>query len=375
MKDRICVVTTTRADYGIFRPLLSRMKKEGFDVTIAVGGTHLKTEYGHTIDEIIKDDYGRIEKFDYLKAGNGRADVAESASAALLEFSKLLDREKYDLIIVLGDRYEILSVAHASLIYNIPLAHLHGGEVTEGAIDDSIRNAVTKIAKLHFPANEQYRQRIIRMGEDPENVYDVGALGVEAINNSNLLSKEELTKQLGLTSGRPYIVMTYHPVTAKDDISTDDLEEVLSAVSAMKEFDFIITKSNADMGGQDINDRLESFSAEHENVYLYDSLGALRYLSAVKYAELVLGNSSSGIIEAPSLKVPTLNIGERQKGRMRAPSVIDTLPIASEITKAVYDILEMKKEKRIDYRNPYGNGDTSGKICRIITEYMSTVRE
>ncbi|MBO5609526.1 MAG: UDP-N-acetylglucosamine 2-epimerase (hydrolyzing) [Eubacterium sp.] len=374
MSYKICVVTTTRADYGIFRPLLKRMQRYDFDITIAVGGTHFCDEYGYTVDEIKADDFAKTVSFDYLKKGTTPRCVTESAGRALSMFSDILEENRYDLIILLGDRYETLAIAEAALIYRIPVAHLHGGEITEGAIDDSIRHAITKLSNLHFTSTEEHRKRIIQLGENPDRVFCVGALGVESILNQKLLSKEELSKELGMKFDKPYILMTYHPVTVKNDDFADDFGEVLSAVKDLSDYDFIITKANADSGGEEINKRLEDFSESFSHVYLFDSLGSLRYLSAMKNASLVFGNSSSGIIEAPSLKIPTVNIGDRQKGRMHAGSVIDTPPEKMKIIDTVRRVIELRNSGKLDYTSPYGDGSTSVKICDILTEILEDSR-
>ena len=368
---KICVVTTTRADYGVFRPLLKRMQQYDFDVTIVVGGTHFSAAYGHTVDEIKADNYARTIFFDYLKIGTKPGNVTESASKALSMFAEILQNNCFDLVVLLGDRYETLACAEAALIYQIPIAHLHGGEITEGAIDDSIRHAITKLSNIHFASTEEHRKRIIQLGENPERVFHVGALGVESIINQELLSKEMLSKELGIDLDKHYIIMTYHPVTVKQDGSRDEFREVLSAVEHLTDYNFIITKANADSGGDEINEKLVDISSRFSHIHLFESLGSLRYLSAMKYSSIVLGNSSSGIIEAPSLRVPTVNIGDRQKGRMRAGSVFDIPAEESQIIDTVRKVIALRELDKIDYTNPYGDGSTSVKICDIITRMLT----
>ena len=378
--NRIMVVTTTRADYGILRPLLRRMSEEEFVLSIAVGGTHLSNSFGYTINEIEADGYGKVTKFNYLLEDTSPNGVAQSSGRALAMFADLLqkeieDKKKPDIIVLLGDRYEMLSIAEAALIYRIPIAHLHGGEITEGAIDDSVRHAITKLSTIHFASNEEHRKRIIQLGEAPDRVFNVGALGVEAIRNLDYMSKQDLGADLKMDFSKPYILMTYHPETASKESEnshseSDDLAQLLYAVERLSDYDFIITKANADSGGAEINRQLEEFAAKRDNVHLYDSLGSHRYLSVMKYAELVLGNSSSGIIEAPALRVPTINIGDRQKGRMRADSVIDVKPDTEEIVRAVIDVIKKKNESEYDYNSPYGEGCTSQLICSKLEELL-----
>ncbi len=378
--NRIMVVTTTRADYGILRPLLRRMSEEEFVLSIAVGGTHLSNSFGYTINEIEADGYGKVTKFNYLLEDTSPNGVAQSSGRALAMFADLLqkeieDKKKPDIIVLLGDRYEMLSIAEVALIYRIPVAHLHGGEITEGAIDDSVRHAITKLSTIHFASNEEHRKRIIQLGEVPDRVFNVGALGVEAIRNLDYMSKQDLGADLKMDFSKPYILMTYHPETASKESEnshseSDDLAQLLYAVERLSDYDFIITKANADSGGAEINRRLEEFTSMHDNVHLYDSLGSHRYLSVMKYAELVLGNSSSGIIEAPALRVPTINIGDRQKGRMRADSVIDVKPDTEEIVRAVIDVIKKKNESEYDYNSPYGEGCTSQLICSKLEELL-----
>ena len=372
MRYNICVVTTTRADYGILRPLLCRMSEDdAFNVTIAVGGTHLSESFGNTIDEIVSDSYGSIIKFDYLYGSSNAIEVCKSASNAHNMFSEILSKNAFDLVIILGDRYEMLAIAEASFIHRVPIAHIHGGEVTEGALDDNIRHAITKLSYLHFTANESYKHRVVQLGEEPDRVYDVGALGVEAINSINLMSKEELADDLKINLDEPYILMTYHPETNSDKNPLDEIEIVLEAIDNLDQYSYIITKANSDQGGQLINDRLSEFTEKKDNVYLFDSLGSLRYLSIMKYSEMVLGNSSSGIIEAPSMGVPTVNIGDRQKGRMRAASVVDSPLNKDLIVNTVNYVSLRKREEGFDYLNPYGSGDTSYQICKIIKEKLN----
>lgn len=371
MRYNIGVVTTTRADYGILTPLLSRMASDNdIALYIIVGGTHLSNRFGYTISQIKHDNFGEIITFDYLSDETSVQGVCKSASKALFCFSELLNKYSFDMIVILGDRYEMLCVAEAACIYHIPIIHLHGGEITEGAIDDNIRHAITKLSTLHFAANEIYRKRIIQMGETPDRVFNSGALGIELINKLKLIPEELLYKELNIS--KPYILMTYHPET--NNIELNPIDEILTVLNSMielNEFDYIVTKANADQGGDEINNILIDFARKYNNIHLFDSLGSLKYLSAMKYSIAIIGNSSSGIIEAPSLCVPTVDIGNRQKGRMRADSVVNVSLDKDEIISAIIKVSDEKNRNSFDYTNPYGDGNASQIICREMKRYLN----
>lgn len=368
---KICVVTTTRADYGILTPLLSRLSLDkDFDLSIVVGGTHLSDRFGHTVDIVKNDNYGKIIVLDYLSDKTTSKGVCESAGNALKKFSDVLSENDFDAVIILGDRYEMLAISEAAFIHRVPIVHIHGGEVTEGALDDNIRHAITKLSSLHFVAAEEYRNRVIQMGESPECVYNVGALGIEVINSMSLIPKNVLLEELGISKDASIILMTYHPETNKDISPLVEIKIVMDAICDLSQFDFIITKSNADEGGNEINEYLEECAKNKPQIHLFDSLGSLRYLSVMKYANIVLGNSSSGIIEAPSMETPTINIGDRQKGRLRAKSVFDVELDSKKIKKAIENVMSIKKES-IDFINPYGGGETSLMICELIKKHIN----
>lgn len=370
MRYKICAVTTTRADYGILCPLLKRISKDNdFELSIVAGGTHLSDKFGHTIDNVIDDGFGKIIELDYLTEETTASGVCESAGKALSLFSKHLEGCQYDAVIILGDRYEMLAIAEAAFIHRIPIIHLHGGEVTEGALDDNIRHAISKLSTIHFVANETYRNRVIQMGESPEYVINAGTLGIEVINHMKYLSRKEISDVLGIRKESPYILMTYHPETNNNMSALEEIKIVIEAISNLSQFEYIITKANADEGGNAINAFLEESAKNYKNIHLYDSLGSLRYLSAMKYADAVIGNSSSGIIEAPALQVPTINIGNRQKGRLRAESVIDVPLDAEDIKNAIWYVTD-KGKKYFNYNNPYGDGETSLEICNKLKMHL-----
>lgn len=364
---KVAVVTATRAEYGILRPLIFRLKEEQeLCLQVIATGTHLSEKYGNTQVEIEKDGINIFRKIPILEEGNTAYDISCTMANALRRFALYFKEEQPDLVIVLGDRTELLGICAAAMNERIPIAHLHGGEVTEGAVDDCIRHAITKMSYLHFPATEEYRKRIIQLGEEPERVFNVGALGVENILHTPLLSYEEICKQAGIPKDRDYVVMTFHPVTLEKATARAQTEELLKAIEQQKDWFYLITMANADVGGDIVNQMLQQFAEKKENIKLVPSLGMVRYLSAVKYSRFVLGNSSSGIIEAPSLGIPTVNIGDRQKGRLMADTIISCEPRCEDIVDAMR--LADRTEHRVS--TIYGDGNTSEKIVTIIKDFL-----
>lgn len=364
---KAAVVTATRAEYGILRPLLFKLREEkDIQLQLVVTGTHLVPEYGDTQNEIIKDGMDIYKKIPILEEGDTPYHVSLTMANAITGFADYFKKEKPDVLIILGDRTEILGICCAAMNERIPVAHLHGGELTEGAVDDNVRHAVTKLSYLHFPATEEYRKRIIQMGEAPERVFNVGALGVENILSLPLLSYEEMCEQTGIPLNSRHVVVTFHPVTLEGGREREQVEQVIFAMKQKPEFFYLITKANADAGGGIVNTMFEKLEQELENVKLVASLGALKYLSAVKYSEFVLGNSSSGIIEAPALGVPTVNIGARQKGRLMADTVISCRTQGQEIAAA------MEAAGKIGYKvsDIYGDGKTSDKIVKVLRSFL-----
>lgn len=364
---KISIVTATRAEYGILRPLILKLNQDNdLNMQLLVTGMHLEEKYGYTKNEIDRDGVPIFKCIPILEEGNSEYDISITIANAIRGFAEYFRDEKPDMLIVLGDRTEILGVCVAAMNARVPIAHLHGGEITEGAVDDSVRHAVSKMSYLHFPANESYRKRIIQMGESPERVFNVGALGVENILNVPLLSKEDLCDQIGIPKNKKYVVMTFHPVTLEGEGIELQVDEVLSAVENYSEYFYLITKANADAGGEKVNEMLEEYASSHDNVKLVASLGMVRYLSALKYAEFALGNSSSGIIEAPAFGIPTVNIGDRQKGRMMAESVICCKTSCASICKAIMEAQEMSCQPSY----LYGKGDTSDKIIKVVKHFL-----
>lgn len=367
----IAISTTTRAEWGLLRPFGEALQKSGVEVRVIVSGTHLSEEHGLTIREVQESELPIDAEIPILAAGDDVKAEAHTMSNALLGFSEYFERKRPDALLLLGDRYETLGVAEAAFLARIPIFHIHGGEVTEGAIDDAIRHCITKLSSLHFTSTEEYRNRVIQLGEDPSTVFNVGAVGIENALNANLLSIAELSESLRVDLSRPYAVMTYHPVTLDHEDPTEKLQHLLLAVQERQDILFIATKANADAGGGAINDALKEFADSNENFILFDSLGSLRYLSALAQAEFVIGNSSSGLLEAPAFYIPTINIGPRQKGRTRTKSVIDCAEDARSISRAMDKALNQAFKGSIkEMDNPYGLGDTSKKAAAIIVQAL-----
>ena len=371
--SKIGVLTATRAEFGLLKPLIQKLSNEDiFEVSVLVTGAHLSEEFGFTYKEIEEAGIPIAAKIECLSDGDKAADVTRAMAKAMTGFADYFEKNRLDLLIVLGDRYETLAVCIAAMNADIPIAHIHGGETTEGAIDEAIRHSITKMSQLHFTATDVYRKRVIQLGEAPDRVFNVGALGADNIKHMEFVPRDELLRQVQGDKhlpGKSYAVVTYHPVTLDENSGVDQLDELLKALDEFKDMSFIITKANADAGGRQINARLDEYASSKDNVIVVTSLGAKRYLSAVKEAAVVIGNSSSGIIEAPCLHVPTVNIGDRQRGRLMPDSVISCEPDCESIVKTISTAISddfRQKVKTMD--NPYGDGETSDKITQILKE-------
>lgn len=364
---KIAVVTATRAEYGILRPLICRLQKDTeFELQLIVTGMHLSEKYGNTQVEIEKDKIPVFRKIPILEDGNSAYDVSVTMANALCRFAGYFRDEKPDMVIVLGDRTEILGICAAAMNEGIPIAHLHGGELTEGAVDDCIRHAVTKMSYLHFTASETYRNRVIQLGEAPDRVFNVGALGVENILHTQLFSYEDICREIGIPNDQKYVVVTFHPVTQEPGEEQHQTQELIAAMREKSGYFYLMTKANADAGGQRVNELLEDFSEKVPNAQLVSSLGMVRYLSALKYSEFALGNSSSGIIEAPALGIPTVNIGERQRGRLMADTIVQCEPEKEQILEAMDETAVMPHK----VSTLYGDGETSSKIVAILKNFL-----
>lgn len=368
MRKSICVLTATRAEYGLLKPIISKIiEKNVLDVKIVVTGAHLSPEFGLTFKEIEGDGFQIDEKIEILLSSDTPSSISKSMGLALIGFADYFTKTKPDMLIVLGDRYETLAVCCAAMNQRIPIAHLYGGETTEGAIDEAIRHAITKMSYLHFTSTEVYRHRVIQLGEDPERVFNVGAIGIENIMNIRLMNRDELSESLQFMLDRPFAMVTFHPVTLESNSIQTQLSCLLSVCANHPELKYIFTKANADTNGRIVNQMIDLFVSQHTNAIAFESLGNLRYLSALKYCEFVLGNSSSGLIEAPCFGIPTINIGDRQKGRLKAESVIDCIPEVNEINNALKIALSDEFKKRANKAiNPYGDGKTSIYIVKEI---------
>jgi len=366
---KICVITTNRAEYGLLYWLMQGIKSDPFfELQVVVTGAHLSPEFGSTIDRIREDGFKVDRSFDLELFGDKVLDITHSLALALDGFGASFQTLKPDLIVILGDRFEILGAATAALIANIPVAHLHGGELSEGAIDDAIRHSVTKLSHLHFAAAEPYRNRIIQLGEQPERVFMVGGLGIDNINKINLLTQSELEKAIGLPFNKHNLLITYHPETLDSGKAGDQIGHLLAALDKQADTNLIFTMPNADTGHRIIVDKIQSFvQARETRTILIPSMGQLNYLSTMKLVDAVVGNSSSGIIEAPSLGIGTINIGKRQDGRIRAASVIDCDTSEEDITKAFAELYSRAFQKQLkNVVNPYGTGGAAEKILAVL---------
>lgn len=367
---KICVVTGTRAEYGLLKPLIHKLFcSEKMELQLVVTGMHLSPEFGLTYHEIENDGYPITAKIEMLLCSDTAAGITKSMGVALIGFADYFETYKPDLLLILGDRYEMLAVATAALMARIPIAHIHGGETTEGAVDEAIRHSITKMSYLHFTATEVYRKHVIQLGENPLRVFNVGALGVENVKHISLMEKEEVEESLGFAFSDKTIIVTYHPVTLENMTSEEQFKTLLEVIKAHPELKVIFTKANSDADGKIINKMIDEFTERNsDRVIAFTSLGQIRYLSALKYCCAVVGNSSSGIIEAPSLGVPTVNIGDRQRGRVCAKSVINCGNERTDIEQALDRALSLSFLNSIqDIKNPYEGNNTSGQIIDIIS--------
>lgn len=369
---KIAVITATRAEYGLLRPIIMKLKQcDDFTVEVVATGAHLSPEFGLTYKEIENDGIEIAKKIEILLSSDTAVSISKSMGLAMISFAEYFDESKPDAVVVLGDRYETLAVCCAAMNARVPIVHLYGGETTEGAIDEAVRHAITKMSYLHFTSTEPYRKRVIQLGENPSRVYCVGAVGIENALNVPLMSEKELSESVGMELNGDYAVLTFHPVTLEGDAAREQFAQLLKALDANKDMKFIITKANADANGRIINRMIDEYAAENDNVVAFQSLGMRRYLSALKYCKMVIGNSSSGLLEVPTFKVPTVNIGDRQKGRIQAKSVINCEPNYESICKAVEKAKSEEFQKTLaDVVNPYGDGKTSDKIVAVMREKL-----
>lgn len=371
---RIDLLTTTRAEYGLMRPLIRRMLEDSdIEMRLLVTGTHLEPCFGETYREIEKDGFPIYKKIPILCDKTGAEFVSGTMANALNAFTPYFVEEKPDFLMVDGDRYETMAVCIAAFNANVPVIHLSGGATTEGASDEFYRHAITKLAFLHFPTTDVYRKRVIQLGEAPDCVFTVGSLGIENILTTELMTRDELKSALHFPVDHPFVMITFHPVTLEKHTSGDQVHALFNACKAFPDLHYIFTMANADAGGKEINDELVQFAEnDPEHVLCVRSLGSLRYLSAMKYCEFVMGNSSSGLIEAPTFQKPTVNIGDRQRGRIKADSIIDCVPEKESIICAMQKALSPGfKAFCQTVKNPNGDGDSSRKIVQCIKDYCA----
>lgn len=368
MKRKICVITGARAEYGLLRWVMQGIQDDsGLTLQIIATGMHLSPEFGLTFREIEQDGFQIDRKVEMLTSSDTPVGIAKSMGLGLSGFADALNELHPDLIVVLGDRFEIFSAVSAALVARIPVAHVHGGETTKGSIDEALRHSITKMSHLHFVAAEEYRQRVIQLGEQPDRVFMVGGLGVDNIKRMKLLDREALEQSLGIQLGEKSLLVTFHPVTLETGTAADQMAALLAVLDGQHDTQLVFTMPNADTDGRVLKTMIEQFVAQHANSCAYTSLGQLRYLSCLAHVDGVVGNSSSGLLEAPSFQKGTINIGDRQRGRLQAASVINCEPTRESITTALKHLYSAGFHTGLrNVRNPYGEGGASEKILATL---------
>ncbi len=368
MTRKICVVSGTRADYGLLRWVMQGIKDDA-DLTLQIiaTGMHLSPEFGLTYKAIEADGFEIDRKVEMLTSSDTPAGIAKSMGLGMIGFADVFKELKPDLIVVLGDRFEIFAAVATALVARIPVAHLHGGETTEGAFDEAIRHSITKMAHLHFVAADKYKQRVIQLGEKPEHVFLVGGLGIDNIKRLQLLDRNSLETDLGFKFGKKNLLITFHPVTLENASAVMQMQELLAVMAELKDTQLIFTMPNADTDGRALIKMVEQFALQHSNAHVFTSLGQLRYLSSMAQVDGVVGNSSSGLGEAPSFKKGTINIGDRQRGRLCATSVINCEPNRKSIAEAINTLYSTTFQAGLSQVcNPYGEGGASEKVVNIL---------
>ena len=367
---KISVVTSTRAEYGLLYWLLKEIEADSeLKLQLIVTGMHLSPEFGLTYKEIEKE-FKIDKKIEILSSSHTGLDICAEMARVYEKFAPALAELKPDILVLLGDRYEIFGVAGVASIMQIPIAHIHGGETTQGAFDEAFRHSITKMSHIHFAATNEYANRIIQLGEEPSRVFNVGGPGIENIKKLNLLNKDEFEKSIKFKLAKKNILITFHPATLENSSAREQFNELLKALDELDDTNFIFTKANSDTDGDVINKMIDEYiSKNSQKAVAFASLGQLRYLSAIKFVDIVLGNSSSGLLEVPSFKKATINIGDRQKGRARASSVIDVRPVKEEILAAIKRAYSKEFEQTLkDTINPYDGGNPSKKMVKILKE-------
>ena len=369
---KICVITGTRAEFGLLRPLIELINKDiELQLQLIATGMHLSPEFGYTINEIIESGFAVDKKVECLLSSDTSVGVSKTIALAISGFADALEALQPDLVVVLGDRTEILGAVIATAMANIPIAHLYGGETTEGAYDEAIRHSITKFSHLHLTSTEVYRKRVIQLGEQPEMVFNVGAIGLDAVKKLKLLNKEEFEKSIGFKLKKRNVLITYHPVTLEKEAPIQTFENILQALDELSETGLIFTHANSDKNGRVINKMITEYVEIHrDKAVAFKSLGQLRYLSALQFVDFVIGNSSSGMTEVPAFCIPTINIGDRQKGRICSESVINSTNTLEDIKKSItFALYKQFRDKIKQQEMLYGNGTAAEKILKIIKEH------
>ena len=371
MNRKICVVTGSRAEYGLLRWVMEGIRAApDLQLQLVATGMHLSPEFGLTYREIERDGFDIDRKVEILLSSDTSVGIAKSMGVALIGFGEALQQLQPDLVLVLGDRFEILSAAAAALVARIPVAHVHGGETSEGAFDEAIRHSITKMAQLHFVAAEEYRKRVVQLGECPERVFLVGGLGIDGIRKLPLLDRPSLESALGFRLGERNLLITFHPATLDGTDCAGQMAELLAALDQWPHVHLIFTLSNADTHGRALSAMAEQYAAARANAHAYVSLGQIRYLSCLRQVDAVVGNSSSGLTEAPSFRIGTINIGDRQRGRLKAASVIDCTPDRSSVGAALAKLYSPAFHAGLAaVRNPYGEGGASERIVAVLRDH------
>jgi|TARA_B100001063_G_C16749190_1_gene549242 GDP/UDP-N,N'-diacetylbacillosamine 2-epimerase (hydrolysing) len=367
---KVCVITSTRAEYGLLRFLMQDLKaSRKIKLQIIATGSHLSQKHGNTYKIIEKDGFKIQRKIKMNLEKDSSFDLNNSMGQLMIGFSKAFSELKPDLVLILGDRYEMLSAATSAMMFKIPIAHIHGGEATFGLIDEAIRHSITKMSHLHFVAAKDFKQRVIQLGEDKKNVFQVGALGLDGIENISLLNKKDTQELIDFKFKKINFLVTYHPVTLENNSSHKQFSQILKAFESWPEAGIIFTAPNHDHDSRVIFRLIESFAKKNKNVKFFESMGQLKYLSTMKHVDAVIGNSSSGLIETPSFKIGTVNIGERQKGRLMAESVINCNPSFKNIRFSLNRVLSKEFKKKLKTnKNPYGKPGASKKIVKILED-------
>jgi GDP/UDP-N,N'-diacetylbacillosamine 2-epimerase (hydrolysing) len=370
MSRNICVVTSSRADYGLLRWVMQGIKDDPeLNLQIIATGMHLSPTFGLTCKVIEEDGFEVNAKIEILGSSDTPTAIAESMALALDGTAKAFSELKPDLVVVLGDRFEIFAATAAALVTKIPVAHLHGGETTAGAFDEAFRHSITKMSHLHFVATDEYRSRVLQLGENPKNVYLVGGVGIDSIKNLPLLSKEDFENQLGIKLDTKSLLITFHPVTLDSESPEQQMKELLAALSHLHDTTLIFTMPNADTGGRVLIDMIEKFAGQNKNAKVFTSLGQLKYLSCISHVDGVVGNSSSGLTEVPTFKKGTINVGDRQMGRIQASSVINCEPKEKDIKRAIETLYSLDFNSNLAATmNPYGEGGASARIVKALKE-------